>query len=369
MKKTEHHNIKLTEVTPIPSSLGGISKGISASFAGFLDNNLVVIGGCNFPEIPAAQKGKKVFYKDILMLKSGAWIKIGNLPQELAYGVSITTTDAIFCIGGQNNEISSSAVYKISFEKQKHHAIVEELPNLPVTFDNGAGAMLDNSIYIAGGNQNGSASSDVWLLDLDLGNGWVPAPPLPVKGGLVQPVAAGTTSKLYVIGGFVPPLNDVLCEVNHAVWSYAPLHASTWEEKQPFLINEAKMSLSGSAAAVIRDSLILFVGGVNKSVFEYAMNRNIYLSQAKEDNNDKLVEQLLKEAGEYMHHEPDWYRFNNHLWLYHIHSNSWSDLGAFPELALAGTSLAVKNHEVYIINGETKPGIRTPKIWRVEFPE
>jgi sialate O-acetylesterase len=368
MIKTDKKNIVLTEITPIPSSFGNISKGVSAAFVGFLDNNLVLIGGCNFPEIPAVQKGKKVFYRDILMLKNDEWKKIGELPKELAYGVSITTSDGIFCVGGQNNETSSSAAYKISFDKQMKNATVEELPNLPVTFDNGAGALVDNSIYIVGGNQNGSASSDVWFLNLDSKQSWVQAPALPVQGGLVQPSATGTAdNKFLIFGGFTPPSGDSLCVVYNSTWSYSPLTQPNWVQKHSFPSNDDTVALSGSAATSIKDSLILFVGGVNKSIFENAMNRNIYLSQARQDMNTELEEKLLKEASEYMHYEPDWYQFNNHLWLYNIKSDSWSDLGVFPELALAGTSITSKDNEIYVINGEIKPGVRIPKIWKVEF--
>lgn len=36
-----------------------ITKGVSAPFAGFIKNWLIVGGGCNFPTTPAAEGGKK----------------------------------------------------------------------------------------------------------------------------------------------------------------------------------------------------------------------------------------------------------------------------------------------------------------------
>ena len=50
--------IYLTEVEGIPEEFGGISKGVSASFAGLIDDKLLIAGGCNFPDIPAADGGK-----------------------------------------------------------------------------------------------------------------------------------------------------------------------------------------------------------------------------------------------------------------------------------------------------------------------
>ena len=42
-----------------------LPKGVSAPFAGFIGDWLVVAGGCNFPDIPASEGGKKVYYPGI----------------------------------------------------------------------------------------------------------------------------------------------------------------------------------------------------------------------------------------------------------------------------------------------------------------
>lgn len=45
-----------------------ITKGISAPFAGFIKNWLIVGGGCNFPTTPAAKGGKKAYYNQCYAL-------------------------------------------------------------------------------------------------------------------------------------------------------------------------------------------------------------------------------------------------------------------------------------------------------------
>ena len=99
-EKDEIPQLTWLEVKSIPESFGGISKGVSAAFTGILDGNLIVAGGCNFPGVPAAEGGKKVYYRDILMLDGSEWKKIGELPEEVAYGVSVVTDDKLIFVGG-----------------------------------------------------------------------------------------------------------------------------------------------------------------------------------------------------------------------------------------------------------------------------
>jgi len=172
--------IYLTEFYPVPAEFGNISKDVSASFAGLIDVNLIVAGGCNFPDVPAADGGKKVFYNDILQFDGKKWEKTG----ELAYGVSVTIPDGLLFVGGRNNDFFSSAVYRIRIDKTLS---INILPALPVNFDNGAGAVLDNVLCIAGGNQNGKPSSDVWRLELTDAKEWKRCKPIPSKP-LIQPV-------------------------------------------------------------------------------------------------------------------------------------------------------------------------------------
>lgn len=64
-------------------------QGVSAPFAGSIYQNLIVAGGCNFPDVPAAKGGTKRFYADIYELPhpdknpNGQWHKIGELPKAL----------------------------------------------------------------------------------------------------------------------------------------------------------------------------------------------------------------------------------------------------------------------------------------------
>lgn len=44
-----------------PTEDAGFLKGVSALYAGVIDGNLLIAGGCNFPDTPAVDGGKKSF--------------------------------------------------------------------------------------------------------------------------------------------------------------------------------------------------------------------------------------------------------------------------------------------------------------------
>ena len=289
-------------------------------------------------------------------------------------------------VGGQN-EKSLRSVYVLKWEDDKLQ--MDTLPSLPVTMDNMAGALLNSEIFVLGGNQNGKASSAVWKLDLNNPtNGWQGVHAIPVDGGLVQPVAVSQYKKisqkhkettrakfnasaakleLVVFGGFSPVADNQSAKVNQDVWSYDVLTQEWKRTNAAFPSEESRNSLSGGVGAVVQDSLILLLGGVNQQVFEDAINRNFQLSKTDKNATDTLSQRLRTEAAKYMHHPAEWYRFNDEVWLYNGSSETWKSLGKFTQAALAGASIVANEGAIYIVNGEIKPGIRTPKIWKITW--
>ena len=83
--KTQFTNI--SSMSGFPSGEAGYELGVSACYAGFIGDYLVVAGGCNFPE-----PGKKKYYSSIYAAKVTGneetlqWEMIGNLPEPAAYG-------------------------------------------------------------------------------------------------------------------------------------------------------------------------------------------------------------------------------------------------------------------------------------------
>ncbi len=327
------------------------AKGVSALYAGVLDNNLVIAGGCNFPNVPVADGGKKVFYPDVYIapLTEGntfEWKKIGTLPQASAYGVTISTEKGLICIGGNTDTHSLKDVYRLSLRKDTLHT--ETLPSLPMTIDNMAGVLLDGKIYIVGGNVSGVPSSDMYSLDLSaLEAGWTKEASVP---GLprVQPVCAAQGGKLYVWGGFATAGEGREASLSVDGYAYDP---ATKEWKQVATPRDAagtEVSLGGGVALPFEDG-ILCAGGVHKDIFLQAL-------------------QGIHSGKEYLTRPVEWYQFNRNLMIYVPETDEWKVVSTNNEKgARAGAAMVSYDDAFYIINGELKPGIRTNEISKIKI--
>ena len=78
-----------------------------------------------------------------------------------------------------------------------------------------------------------------------------------------------------------------------------------------------------------------------------------------------MLKRLEGEAKDYMHHPIEWYRFNTTLLCYDTFNKSWTPLGEHEPLARAGAGAVMSHNQLIIVNGELKPGIRTPIVNRL----
>lgn len=62
---TSGAEISLEKMNGFPSGNAAFLKGVSALYAGITEDRLIMAGGCNFPDIPVADGGKKVFYNEV----------------------------------------------------------------------------------------------------------------------------------------------------------------------------------------------------------------------------------------------------------------------------------------------------------------
>lgn len=361
-----------------PDEEPGYEAGVSAAYAGVIGRRLVLAGGCNFAGKPAAEGGAKQFYKGIYVAEMTddtvlVWKKAGELPAPAAYGASVTLSDGkIILIGGNNAEGGLSAVYSLKLN-DSGEAVLDTLLSLPMTIDNMAAAVMNHTIYVAGGNAGAqspvcnspssashpSASASAvcpttTVLSFNLDHpeaGWqeelsFPGPPR------VQPVCAVQDGMLYVWGGFSPPLDSLEATVSTAGYRYLPMQKK-WESVPAPVVAETKETLTwtGGTAVACSDSLILCAGGVNKDIFLDAISGD-YRRVAKDDYLSQTVE---------------WYRFNQRLMAYDTRRNQWDEWTADARLARAGAVLLSSEHGMFLIGGEIKPGIRTAEIVKISL--
>ena len=64
--KNDNRQFNSFRIDDLPQlSVGDTLQGVSAPFAGMIGSELIVAGGCNFPDVPAADGGEKRFYADV----------------------------------------------------------------------------------------------------------------------------------------------------------------------------------------------------------------------------------------------------------------------------------------------------------------
>lgn len=330
-------SVSFERVLGFPSSEEGIEKGVSACFAGSFKDNLLMAGGCNFPDKPAAEGGAKRYYRGIYKAQVTDkpvldWKLIGHLPVECAYGVSVQLADGLLCIGGNNAKESFSQVLKIGIDADT--AKVEALPNLPLPMDNFTGCAIGNQVYVYNGEH-------LFVLDLSRNNPVWKEKTISQKEKISQPVSASIKGKFYVWGG-----STAKTEAQDATLRISGTCFDDVETPVPAPMNmdNEEIFLGGGAAISLSEELLLALGGVHKDVFLSAVNH--------------------PQPG-YMTHEVSWYRFNPFVSVYDGHV--WKVLAKTPITARAGTTLVKFKNDVYIIGGELKPGIRTPDIYRMNF--
>ena len=370
----ESHRFNTVSFTTAPalSAFGG--QGVSGAFAGTAGDYVLVAGGCNFPDKPAADGGQKVFYTDVYALplscvgatddaRSGSWQRVGSLPCGLAYGASVTTPEGIVCLGGTaDGQKSEDFAVLLSFDKTGQLQS-QDIPVLPVGLDNFAAAFGDGFIYVAGGLHNGIVNRKVFRLRWPLGAAWEELPDMPGPArvqpcAVVQKEAIG--SNFYLLGGYDPRYRKAV-----ANGVYFDPRKGNW-----YATSLMEGALVGASAVPSGAAHVLCFGGVDKDIFEAALERNALLADTA-TAADRL-QALREEAHAYMTQEPAWYRFRRQLLVYHTVTDSWAELYDSPLMARAGAAVVpissgTGSSSLLVIGGEEKPGVRSSDVTRVDI--
>ena len=314
--------------------------GVSAPFAGFIGDTLIVAGGCNFPDTPAADGGKKVFHAtayalDVRRLSDG-WIPLPSLPAPIAYGAAVPTPEGLVCIGGQNAQGAQSDVYLLGTNGQ-----VTPLPPLPASIDNGGACLCGHTLLVTGGNQPENGKG-LYALDLSSPTNWKRLADYPGPQR-IQPIVLSTPNALYLAGGYAFDAAQKKCTPSTDLLKY-DVGTNRWSVLDTLIAERdgTPRCLAGGSGVMLSDGKMLLTGGVNHDIFRQAMEG--------------------KGPADYMKKPVAWYRFNDDLLTYHTGKRTWHVTYDVPGLARAGGILLEHDGYLYIICGEIKPGIRTPQI-------
>ncbi len=224
-------------------------------------------------------------------------------------------------------------------------AMAVTLPDTPVPFKQGTGAMVGNQIYIG----LGTAGQDWYAIDTKAQQPkWKKVAKFP---GTVRDQSQATVidGKIYVIGGIgkaTPSASRI--SVLNEVYSYDP-QTNKWTK----INTRAPLGLAGHSMTTVDGKMIVTVGSVNKAIFD-----GYFEDIEREAKNKK---ELDKVNADYMGKKTQDYFFNEKVMGYEPATNLWYNLGNNPMGGTAGAAITVNDGQVFVVGGERKPGLRTDK--------
>ncbi len=330
--------LSIQDIGLCPDCTPGYEKGVSAPFAGVVEGRFITAGGANFPDKPVIEGGVKKYYNDILCLEGSQWSKVGEMPAPAAYGGSMCQGGRLYFVGGNDGSRTMKEVYSVTLAEGRCN--VSEETSLPVVVEQAGYAWDDDAMYVFGGITDGGTYGKV-LAGKTVGGELVWEEIADMPHPLVQPVAMARNGRLYVWGGFDPatkavPLHGWCLDRGTGEWREIP----GGPDGQTFT----------GASAAVADGRLAVIGGVNNDVFAWG------ISIASAEDRYR-----------YMTMEPSEYRFNRKLRVFDPETEEWSVPGEAEALALAGAGFASDGEHLYVLGGELKPGVRTPKAWKLKI--
>lgn len=341
--------------------------GLAGVYSGIIDNNLVITGGANFPDRLPWDGGTKHYWRDIYILsmnREEEWNVFPDaMPRELAYGESITLPEGILLIGGENTRGVYSNVYLLQLNGENREPSFVEWPNLPVPLTNMTGSLIDNKIYIAGGQEtqvNSRASKHFFVLDLQNKlEGWKKLKPWPGPPRAYA-VAAGQSdgfdNAFYLFSGrnFGP---ERPTEILSDGYVYNP-RLDRWEKLDT--PQGPQFPVMAGSAMVSGENHILIIGGDDGSL----MKRQIALQQELDSlrltgGNSATIDSLNNKILNHLNTHPG---FSRDVLFYHTITNTIIKSGEIPFAVPVTTNLVKTGARFFLTSGEVRPGVRTPEI-------
>ena len=368
------NNFLWEEIASIPPASGeDFQHGLASPFAGFSNGAIIVAGGCNFPDAPVYEGGIKKYYQDIFVLdeKNKEWEISTKFPYPVAYGASVTTDKGIVCIGGNNLNQSFSRVHLLTWDSEKKEIDIREWPALPYRMTNMAAALVDDKIFVAGGKADDQLANKFLSLDLSKIDTeefrWVELDDFPGPARL-QPVGVGQNSAeeahFYLFSGSSFPEGDENPSITTDGLEYNP-KTKSWSKISDINPKNGKLySLHGGSGIPIGAHHILFVGGVDREIFYNAWVLERQYANAVKSGDSTHIKELGREKYDYFTHSPEWYKFNKDVLVYHTITDTWTKIDDYPYPGPAGAPMVKTKNYWYVINGETMPGVRSPKVYR-----
>lgn len=307
--------------------------GLGGPFAGTAQGRLLVAGGTNFPDAPPWRGGRKSWTRTVYSLANpaGPWRRAGELPQALAYGVSVSSSRGVVCAGGCGPRRHYAEVWLLEFKRGK--LCVHELPALPIPAAYGCGAMVNEVVYFAGGLEapdSTQALRKFWAMDLRTpAPQWQELVPWPGPGRMLA-VAAAQNGFFYLVSGVALTQSDSKVGRSYLRDAYRFSPATGWMRIADV---PRAVAAAPSPAAQFDRSRILVLGA--------------------DDGSRAGFEPVEAHPG-----------FSKDVFVYDTEADRWDQSNGSP-VACAAVPLVAWERRFVIPSGELRPGVRSPQVWAV----
>ena len=272
--------------------------GVAGPFVGVHNDALIIAGGANFPVSDGEDlwAADKIWHDDVWVLTRDGdqykWRTGFKLNRAIGYGMCVSTSRGIVCIGGNNGKKTFADVFLLQWDAVNHKLIQSPLSPLPAACAFGAATLIGDTIYVAGGQREGSlesATTNFWRLtlpssDSDLANTkWqaLPAWPGPARAfNITIAQHNGFDDCVYIIGGRrqqdgveglpgIVPMDDVYefnpkrfdaAEFNETTKQYNGQgeFATPWRKR-----SDAPKPIMAGTAIALGQSHIFIIGGAS----------------------------------------------------------------------------------------------------------
>lgn len=339
--------------------------GVAGPFVGVHNDALIVAGGANFPK-PHWENDKQWLRDAWVMVRDGEagwkWIDGLKMDRPIAYGACVNTSRGVACLGGTDGEQVFRRCFLLRWDPTTRRLEQAALPDLPQPCAYGAATLIDDTIYLAGG-QNGlgleTAMKNLWRLDLsgpedtwrwEMLPGW-PGPPRAFNLTVAQ--HNGFEWCVYVISGRrqnpetsdgdgVEPLADVYEFNPHR---YGKLQRDAENDISP------NTDPAGAAWRRRADVPTSVMAGTGAAV---GQSHVFVLSGADGSLMAKADDLKLDHPG-----------FPKRVWAYHTITDTWVDAGPSPANQVT-TPATRMDGRIILASGEIKPRVRTRAVWSIE---
>jgi SSS family solute:Na+ symporter len=353
--------------------------GVAGPFVGVDGRVLIVAGGANFS--PPVWEATKEWHDEIWMLLPGSdtegprWLDGGRLKRPLAYGVAVSTSHGVVCVGGNDATAVFAEAFLLRFDASQNKVEQIPLPALPIPSAYSCGAAIGDTVYVAAATPSSSLADAIprcWSLDVaaavaaanpgeaglavqggpageaetvqGAAGEWqeLPAWPGPGRGfGIMVAQHNGVEECVYLISGRREEA-DGQVELLRDVYELSPsrLAADTargWRRRA-----DVPRCVMAGAGVGLGQSHVLILGGDDGRLFGQA--------DVLRDTHPGFPTEAL---------------------AYHTITDTWTSAGQLP--AAPVTTMAVRlgpdplQDPILLPTGEIRPRVRTPAVWSLRL--